>query len=1328
MAIQWQSFQKQNLLNDSDIEALKAYNAELEKVIGYEVKNGQVLPVTTSAQTAFNRTMQNASVDAQNIAASANGMVVNLEQIPKASKAAELGIKALRIASNMALMWGISKVISGLYELSQVSKEVAESAKELGASFNFQKSDIEDYKSQIADLYKTINNSNSSIEDVTNARKTLMSVQDELIDKFGTEKETIDIITQAVSGQADAFDRLTEKQWQITKNEFNDAGFWGGIANWFEGYEDNIDRMITQMEHKREILSFSYDDFDSANFDELKQLLKNRGWNYQSTLGGFVKEGSLKEIYSEILEIQNLANNIEVPDYFLKDLIKDANSAKKTIDDYGDMWDTYILQEKIFANDDLADSWHEVTKAYSEYEKAFASGDQNAIEKSIAGFSDLMKSILENPDIEESVKEYFSDMYPVLQAEVEKWEFHTQILPEYDTHALNGKNKADILDMLQEDGLQSGEQTFTSILNLASKYGIVTGNNTEKINQLLDLLVEWGILQEGINKGAGEYSGTFSRLSISDTIDQLNTRLKPAMDSLQSAYQDLFNDDGKFNLNSVNILSTCDTIKSKLDELNNIEGISVDYSAFEDFVRVLRDSESTEQDVEIVMNSLASSITKAALSGTEDFETMKAALEDLGVVNSEMVAFDALIGNTKALKESGLDLQAATYDEIETFTEGIVSAENYGQACNLLKIQKILCAENPLDTSGDIMNLYLLANAAGIATDAITQLMTLNATYESASAEGNTAAALAAKGMMEVVKQNIKNQFAHLGGEVDFGTIGGGKSSAKSAGSDTGKSYKEGLKEELSDLNSVISGITKSIDGQIDVIDEQKDAALGAIEAQIDALEEERDARLAVIDAQKAQLEEEIESIDKKIKSKQDEIDAINDAAEARKREIDLQKAQYNLERMQNQRTILQYSQEKGMHYVADEQGIRDAREDVDDARRQIEIADIEKEIDLLESQKDLLNEQIDLLDKQADKINEFYDAQIKTLEKQKEETEKYFESLTKALEDSKSKYTELTEIADKAELSAKLAQLGIDEAALLSGSEEEFQKLKNAYMDTVFQLNEGNTQVLSKLQELSGYSGTAPALLSDSNSALDTMNGKLDLSNQSVGTVNSSLGAAAAIAGEIASNVGTLETSLGIVNTFLTDEQTAFSNLKATIDEVITALNLKIQAIQAAQSAAGIATTMEIAYFLLLRDKIDEIKQSIAGINDAIIIIDRQPIDHLADSFQHLYEQILLVSTTLGSGMEGQGAGLAGNIISAMQALNKISFEEGIIAQLTNLKTAIDAVTNAISGGGDTSGGETQGGSGATTGGNPGGKDSGGTGNGKSLTGAITDIGTTTK
>ena len=164
------------------------------------------------------------------------------------AKAGKVALQALATAGNMIAMWAISEAISGLYKLLQVSKDVAESAKELGESFSSTKSDIDDYKSKISELYNTINDSNSSIEDVTNARQTLMSVQDELIDKFGTEKETIELITSAINNQSEALDILTEKQWQVAKNDFNNGGFWNDVGNWASGYEDNIDRMVSEME------------------------------------------------------------------------------------------------------------------------------------------------------------------------------------------------------------------------------------------------------------------------------------------------------------------------------------------------------------------------------------------------------------------------------------------------------------------------------------------------------------------------------------------------------------------------------------------------------------------------------------------------------------------------------------------------------------------------------------------------------------------------------------------------------------------------------------------------------------------------------------------------------------------------------------------------------------------------------------------------------------------------------------------------------------------------------------------------------------------------
>ena len=309
------------------------------------------------------------------------------------------------------------------------------------------------------------------------------------------------------------------------------------------------------------------------------------------------------------------------------------------------------------------------------------------------------------------------------------------------------------------------------------------------------------------------------------------------------------------------------------------------------------------------------------------------------------------------------------------------------------------------------------------------------------------------------------------------------------------------------------------------------------------------------------------------------------------------------------------------MHYVADDSKIASAKEDVDAAKRQLDIDAIEKEIDLLNEQKDLLNEQIDLLDEQTDNINKYYDAQIKSLEKQKESTEKYFEMLTKSLEGSKDKYQELLDIVDKAELSGKLKKLGIDEEALLNGSEEEFEKLKNAYLDVVFQVNEGNEEMLSSLRELSGYDGTAPVVLTDTTEKLDEMNTQLDDSTESMDKLS--------------------------------------------------------------DSAASVSTSTE------------GLSENLTSINDALTDIpEADKLDHLTTSFANLGEAIQAVADVLGIGEEGA----VSTLVSALQEISTLSLDgsggeggsgSGIISQFQTLKTAVDDVTNAISGGGSSGGQE---------------------------------------
>lgn len=100
--------------------------------------------------TAYYQTMQTASKSAVNMARAAGESTVNLEQIPKTSKAAELGLKALSIAGNMIVMWGISQAISiaaSAWDHFNVTvKEVQENVDELTSNIKSLNAELDELK------------------------------------------------------------------------------------------------------------------------------------------------------------------------------------------------------------------------------------------------------------------------------------------------------------------------------------------------------------------------------------------------------------------------------------------------------------------------------------------------------------------------------------------------------------------------------------------------------------------------------------------------------------------------------------------------------------------------------------------------------------------------------------------------------------------------------------------------------------------------------------------------------------------------------------------------------------------------------------------------------------------------------------------------------------------------------------------------------------------------------------------------------------------------------------------------------------------------------
>ncbi|MDE5590124.1 MAG: hypothetical protein K2J60_13475 [Acetatifactor sp.] len=258
----------------------------------------------------------------------------------------------------------------------------------------------------------------------------------------------------------------------------------------------------------------------------------------------------------------------------------------------------------------------------------------------------------------------------------------------------------------------------------------------------------------------------------------------------------------------------------------------------------------------------------------------------------------------------------------------------------------------------------------GVATSLIRDL---NAALQGAESDGAT------DNQIDTVLNNLKTKLQLIGNVRKQIDNDGLDSGFGSAGKDVGKAFTDALYKELAaldkkmeagyiDFNDYIqarltliedyynqgklsadeyySYLEKHYDTQLSYMDKVVNAVTRRIDTELDALKQQK---------------EDVENIYKvQIESLEKEKNLLEEANKERQRQKDLQKSLYDLEKAKNQRTQLVYTKDKGMHYVADDQSIRDAQESVDSARYDIKISEIEKTISNLEESRDRQTNAID--------------------------------------------------------------------------------------------------------------------------------------------------------------------------------------------------------------------------------------------------------------------------------------------------------------------------------------------------------------------------------
>lgn len=369
--------------------------------------------------------------------------------------------------------------------------------------------------------------------------------------------------------------------------------------------------------------------------------------------------------------------------------------------------------------------------------------------------------------------------------------------------------------------MNSWDESDLNLLPFIWDYVDVPEGTVPSINDLINALIRYKNSLEELNDEPNPFS------TISDSVKNYTTDIKPWIDDLGNAYNEIFNGDDGFDINVVdddmlnNIRTQFEAIQEVFGE--NGYGDVFDPQALETFLGVLAkvsaegDNSAEAMDkVQQAFNAYATSLFYSA-DGLKDLNSetanaLKQMLEKSGVENYEEVVED-MENYQKALElveKKTIDLTNATADSIqELITKGEVT-EAVAQKIYLLAIQEQTANINQMNFDSSIDALYGLANQCGIAIKYVEALEAAMANIKAVDAQyaHQTGAAAdaaregaqralwdAQKKLQEQVNLDLTNIDLEI--KVPKAESGGGKD----AGKEEADAYLEAFNAELENLD-----------------------------------------------------------------------------------------------------------------------------------------------------------------------------------------------------------------------------------------------------------------------------------------------------------------------------------------------------------------------------------------------------------------------------------------------------------------------------------------------------------------------------------------------
>lgn len=393
---------------------------------------------------------------------------------------------------------------------------IAKNAKEAGAELDNTVSSIDGYKSKISELKESLDSGTLSESEAYDARKNLISIQDELVEKFGSEANGLDLVNGSLETQIGLLNKLSQTKARIWLNDPDNA----------KAISEAQRQMAVQGNYKTIGQSEHLHAKQGTEWDRIQQYAKENGLsiNQYGTKGDVVSfeleitadASKAEEAYSNFV---NKVSNDNTISNSLKDNINSATSgliskASGIISEYGDLAEQ-AAKYQIQTNEIWSKTYSDLEDAQKTYNDAVAKNDDKAIAAALKKVK-AAKDEFANTDIDNSfVQQYMQEQADQLDSATKLQAVQTGLAETFKGTESNYKSLNDYLGITDH----KAEQLTDSI-----------HYNLNELKGLDDIDI--------LNIGSLEKAGSASKNYTDEQIASYN-RLKGVADQLGVSMDDL---------------------------------------------------------------------------------------------------------------------------------------------------------------------------------------------------------------------------------------------------------------------------------------------------------------------------------------------------------------------------------------------------------------------------------------------------------------------------------------------------------------------------------------------------------------------------------------------------------------------------------------------------------------------------------------------------------------------------------------------------------------------------------------------------------------------